>query len=536
MNGNHVATMAFVLVLMSASCSFWSESVLGAASVQLRVEQVAWGTATTNPVEVAPGDTNVPLTADVRNLSNETLKGVYGTLALNPSGPFMDYVGGGYNATATGVPLQAGDIFNQTGEISAAGSFSLTFRLNIARDAAAGYYVYNALVEYLVKADNNTWLYGVPQTLAITILLPNRPPTIDSVEPSAAPLTLNAGDSLNFTARCSDPDNDSLTREWELDGTLVSNSTWYTYYPIETDIGTHTLMLTVSDGRLTDAQTWTITVTAVSISRVLVSSNYITAGFDNQLNLTLQNNLWKGTVQLRIAVTAPLVLHGNQSWVFNSVEPSAALSVTPRIYAPASAIGQTFTGALTIEYDDEHGQSYTDTYNVGLIVQGYIYLIVYDLVVNPRPVLNGSEVTVTATVLNTGNTVASFANVSIVTNSELDLVRGSTSYVGEIEQNSPVPFTVVAHTKPNVQNGTYPFIINLSYQDDQYRQHMLNVTTDIAVATGTQAQQSSEGLGDLAWFLNNGGWTVLVVAAVGIVLLVLYLRHLSKTKKENKPA
>jgi len=511
-------------------------SVLGAVSVQFRVEQVAWGTATTNPIEVAPGDTNAPLTVDVRNLSNETLKGVYGTLGLNSSGPFTDYVVGGYNATATGVPLQAGDILNQTGEISAAGSFSLTFRLNVARDGTTGYYRYNALVEYLVKAGNNTWLRGEPQTLAITILLPNRPPTIDSFEPSAAPLTMNTGDSLNFTARCSDPDNDTLTREWKLDGSMVSNSTRYTYAPTEKDIGTHTLTLTISDGRLTDAQTWTITVAAVSISRVFMSSNYITAGLDNPVNMTLQNNLWKGTVQLRLAVAAPLILRGNQSWVFDSVEPSAVLSVVPWIYAPANAIGQTFTGALTIEYGDEHGQSYTDTYNVGLVVQGYIDLVVYDLVVSPSLVLNGTEVTITATVLNTGNTIASFANVSIMANSVLDLMRGSTSYVGEIERNSPVPFTVVAHTKTNVQNGTYPFIISLLYQDDQYRQHVLTITADVVVATGTEARQSSEGLGDVIWFLNNGGWTLLVVAAVGVVLLVLYVRHLSRTKKENKPA
>lgn len=536
MNRNHVVSVAFIFVLTLASFSFHSMSVSGVASIQFRVEQVAWGTATTNPVEVAPGDTNAPLTVDVRNLSNETLKGIYGTLRLNSSGPFTDYVGGGYNATATGVPLEAGDIFNQTGEISAAGSFSLTFRLNVARGATTGYYRYDAFVEYLVKAGNNTWLRGEPQAFAVTILLPNRPPTIDSFEPSAAPLTINTGDSLNFTAKCSDPDNDTLTREWELDGSLVSNSTRYTYAPTEIDSGTHTLTLTISDGRLTDAQMWTITVAAVSISHVLVSSNYITAGLDNPLNMTLQNNLWKGTVQLRLAVTAPLVLRGNQSWVFNSVEPSTALSVTPRIYAPASSIGQTFTGALTIEYGDEHGQPYTDTYNVGFVVQGYIDLVVYDLVVSPRPVSNVTEVTITATVLNIGNTVASFANVSIVANAVLDLIGGSTSYVGEIERNSPVPFTVVAQTKASVQNGTYPLIVNLFYQDDQYRQHVLNVTADVVVATGTQAQQNSEGLGDMLWFLNNGGWTVLVVAAAGVVLLVLYLRHLSRTKKENKPA
>jgi hypothetical protein len=171
-----------------------------------------------------------------------------------------------------------------------------------------------------------------------------------------------------------------------------------------------------------------------------------------------------------------------------------------------------------------------------LVVQGYINLIVYDLVVSPRPVSNGTEVTITAIVLNTGNALASFANASVMVNSVLDLGRESTSYVGEIEQNSPVPFTVVARTKTNVQNGTYPVLISLFYQDDQYRQHVLNVTANIVVATGTTTQQSSEGLSGIVWFLNNGGWTILVVAAAGVVLLVLYVRHLSRTRKEHKSA
>jgi len=504
-------------------------------SVPFRVEQVAWGTSTTNPIEVEPGDTNAPLTVDVRNLSNATLKGIYGTLQLNQTSPFTDYVTGKSNATATGVPLQAGDVLNQTGEILPAGSFALTFRLNIAHNATPGYYSYKLLIEYLMKSES-MWLQGEPKTLEITILLPNRPPTVDAFAPSAAAVAVQVGASLNFSAKCSDPDNDVVSYEWELDAVPVSNNTGYTYTPISQDIGSHTLVLTVSDGRLTDSQTWTITVAALPVSHFLVSSNYITAGFDNQLYLTIQNNLWKGTVQVSLTVPQPLIIRGNQSWTFGSMEPSKNLSINPRIYAPASAIGSTFNGALTVDYGDEHGETYTDTYNLGLIVQGYVKLVIYDVVLNPQPVANGSEVTITATVLNTGNVIANYANASLQSTPIFELSRESSAYVGDIELNSPVPFTIVAKVKSSVQHGVYPLTIGLVYQDDQYRQHVLNATANLTVAVGTTPTSSSDETGSVLSFLRDDGWTILIIVAAGIILLILYVRRLSKAKQMPKPA
>jgi hypothetical protein len=107
--------------------------------------------------------------------------------------------------------------------------------------------------------------------------------------------------------------------------------------------------------------------------------------------------------------------------------------------------------------------------------------------------------------------------------------------VGDIELNSPVPFTVVAQVKSGVLNGTYLVIIHLAYQDDQYRQHVLNVPATILVATGTGVPQDSDGAGSIQWFMNNGGWTIIVIVAAGIALLVLYVRRLSKAKVAPKP-
>ncbi len=530
MSGKVRTAILCLLVTVLVVSSFYVIQIQGAPSVPFRMEQVAWGTSTTDPIEVEPGDTNAALTTDIRNLSNETLRGVFGTLELQPDGIFTDYITGGCAPTATGVPLQAGDIFNQTGEILPAGSFSLTFRINIDRNAVPGYYPHSLKIEYFVKSQNDTWLQGEPKVLGITILLPNRAPAIDSFGPSAATVTLSVGDSLNFTSRCSDPDNDAIAYEWKLDGNLVSTSSAYYYVSSDEDVGVHTLVLSVTDSRLTASQTWTVTVAAVPVSTVFTSGNYITAGFDNTLNIRVQNNIWKGTVQLGLTVPSPLILRGTQTWTFSSIETLGNVSINPTVFAPVSAIGSTFTGGLSISYGDEHGQTYTDTYSLGLIVQGYVNLLVYDVVVSPQPVPSESEVTVTATILNTGNVVASYANASIQPNSVLDLLMESSSYVGDVERNSPVPFTVVARVKGGVQNGTYPVLVNLVFQDDQYRQHSIGVMASVVVATGVKSEPGSDGIGSILSFLRSGGWTVLVVVGVGVALLILYVRRLSRSK------
>jgi hypothetical protein len=157
-------------------------------------------------------------------------------------------------------------------------------------------------------------------------------------------------------------------------------------------------------------------------------------------------------------------------------------------------------------------------------------------VVSPQTIARGSEITISATALNTGNAIANYANASLQPNSVLELSRESSTYVGEIELNSPVPFTIVAKVKTGAQNGTYPLSISLTYQDDQYKQHVLNVTTDMLVATGAELPSDSNGTNEILQFLSNGGWSIIVVAGAGIAVLILYVRRLSKIKQEPKAA
>jgi len=490
------------------------------------VEQVEWGTSTDNPLDVSPGDTNVPLTVDIRNRSNLTLNGIYATLYLVY--PFTNKSGGSI-ANAVGSALQMGDIMHPTGEVLPGGSFFLTFRLNIDLDAKPGNYPCTVTVEYLAN-ESGYCLIGVPKNLTVTIVLPNKLPIIDSITPADTNPSVFVGDFLNFTCSCHDPDGDNLTYRWTIDDAIISNSSYFVYMPKDQDVGTHTVNLRVSDGISAASQTWTLQVEKIKTTSIMVSDNRLICGVDNLLNISIENNLWKGTVQVSLATTSPLVVYGNNSWIFRSVEPNDTLSISLNIYAPESSVGTTTTATLSVSYNDEYGQSQTDTYNVGLIIRGLIDLIVYDIELIPLPAYQGAVVTITATLLNRGNVDAKNVNVSIQPNPILELSALSRDYFDRIEKNSREPFNVRAQIKEDVPNGTYTVTVNIYYQDDQYRTHTINFTIPLQVIEREEGTKGTEEGNLFIDFLNKGGGALLILAGVAIVLLILYVRWAAKVQ------
>ncbi|MEQ9715914.1 MAG: hypothetical protein ABGF52_10320 [Candidatus Asgardarchaeum sp.] len=490
--------------------------------VDFEIENVVWGTPQNYPISVSPGDTNVPLTIFVRNLSNNTLRGVRGT--LNLSYPFKDYVTESYTAEATAQPVEQGNVLNQTGDILEMGSFTLTFNLNIDPNATKGVYYYNLTLTYFVSV-GNVFVAGEPRVYLIPIRIYNRAPVIYSVNPTSGTVDVLIGETVNFTVnKCKDPDNDTLNYEWYFDGDLVlENSTTYIYTALEEDVGSHTLEFRASDGNLTTSWTWAINVMREVKTTVKVSNQYVTVGLVNTINFTISNNIWHGRVDVSYTVPNPLVIYGNNSWTFYNITPDDIIVVTVSVYVPFGAYGNTFPTQIGLSYSDDYGNEYTETYSVGLVTRGYIRIVVYEKSVIPTPVKPGEKVAFSATILNKGNIGAIFTNVSIISNDILELTPESVTYIGDVDANSPVPFTVYAYVKSDVNNGTYPILIKIYYEDDLFNGYSLNVTFLLTVlkVTNTENETQSTTI-DLYEVLYRGGWTVIIGGIAVIVFAIVY--------------
>lgn len=526
-----------ILFEISALSSLRVVNGAGDSLVDMRVEQVVWGTSPDNPITVSPGDVDVPLTVIVRNLAeNRTIKGMYANLLLGY--PFKSFEGE-LKAEAVGEPREE-DLLTPRGEVAAAGSFSLTFRLNIDQDARKGNYYYNMTVYYMVSttysAVTGTYAYtnGTAQRLTVKLSLPNRAPVIDSFAPMQTNPTVYVGDSLNFSSRCHDLDGDNLTFSWVRDGEIVSNLTLYIFQPTIQDVGTHTVELRVSDGNLTASQVWNVLVDKLRTTEVILRDNSLIGGSNSLLNMTIKNNVWKGTVQIGIsadqppsAEVPPLVIYGNRSWIFTSIQPGDQISIYPEIYAPSSYIGMTYPATLTVAYSDEYGRSYTDTMSVGFVIRGLIRLILYDLKVSPNPIPPGSTFTLSAIILNKGNIPAGYVNASISSGNIVDTTRDRSSYIGEVAVNTPVPFSVVAKLSPEIGEGNYTLIINILYEDDLHYEHSLSNEFPIRVAK-VQEEPITENETDNIFGLPFDAILILATLAFSSVALYILFRQIRK--------
>ena len=106
-------------------------------------------------------------------------------------------------------------------------------------------------------------------TVSISVGPVNDAPQITSYSPSNLNPSMQEGQTLPFSVTASDPDGNALSYTWRLDGGVVSTATTASYTAAFNSAGTHTMVVTVSDGSSAVSVTWTITVGDVNLGPVL---------------------------------------------------------------------------------------------------------------------------------------------------------------------------------------------------------------------------------------------------------------------------
>ncbi|MFX0090684.1 MAG: hypothetical protein ACFFBD_02885 [Candidatus Hodarchaeota archaeon] len=383
-------------------------------------------------------------------------------------------------------------------------------------------------------------------------------PIFEWVTPDVATVNLEPGQSTVFEVRGYDADNDLLTYSWELDdipvttnSSLVSlqnnnqslNFTAGLDYPV-----TYYLTVEISDGYTNTMRSWNIEVSQdTPETEFNINSQYIEAGVENNITLTMANDVWVGTVDCSFAITADqstsiqgtpsqtLVVKGNLSRTLENVKPGDGFSLPITIYAPSSLIGKSVSVALTVTYKDEHSIQYTEIYNPSLIIQGLIVLEIIDASISTTQLSRGSEVTVSGVLLNVGNSNAQFLNVSLVDDySNLVFKTASKTYLGELEPDNPTPFSLAANIRDSASLGSTTIICVITYQDDLFNEHEIRLTFAVEILEWSSTSSSTgatENPGNRPNIMDLLPSLVLIVGAiVGVgVIIIFYRRYQRKT-------
>lgn len=239
---------------------------------------------------------------------------------------------------------------------------------------------------------------------------------------------------------------------------------------------------------------------------VTIEGQTLTAGFDNNVTLTVTNNYPASSIypssviyDLDVALSVPtgLEMLGDNHWHYDSLALQQTVSIGFQVYAPTATIGTSYEGSVTLTYRQQGDVSYTsESHSIGFTVQGWIKLVLYGIQLTPPATIPGGNVTISGSLLNSGNLAAYNANVTVESEA---LATGTqlSVFLGEIDPNIPRPFSVLVSFKKNLTNGTYPIVVRVSAIDTNRPAYPYNVQqasqvqiTIPAVQTRTQTRQA----------------------------------------------
>lgn len=309
------------------------------------------------------------------------------------------------------------------------------------------------------------------------------------------------------------------------------------------------------------------------------SSISLVAGKIENVNLlvTTSGNLTLNNLVLSLDSQSDSVkILGKSKWAVKSLGPLSQLQLSTMIYAGESAIGNPIQLKMDADYISG-GQSKSDLANLGLYVEGQIKVRLYDLDINNI----GNTPNLVGNLLNEGNTVALFTNIAIVgnnnnkdnlnnwvnnsnkessnsygpisnvssnsnsSNSNSSISNNSqqerpdqivtqlppSQYLGDLSENSPLPFSIPLEIGKGVPKGVYPITVKVTYNDNLRNTHtlLLNGTVNY---TPQQTESSSETKGYFGLDTQSPSIIIPAVSLTGILVLIFIMSRRRRRRRK----
>jgi hypothetical protein len=120
---------------------------------------------------------------------------------------------------------------------------------------------------------------------------------------------------------------------------------------------------------------------------------------------------------------------------------------------------------VSVKYVDAKGVQGTMTETVTIPVENLVkFSLMKDAVVSAE---KGKTTTFEADLLLVGTGKVEFSSISIVPEEPVEKVTGSTEYIGAVDPDSPVPFTLLFKVRDNATVGSYDLKLKISYLDSR---------------------------------------------------------------------
>jgi hypothetical protein len=234
---------------------------------------------------------------------------------------------------------------------------------------------------------------------------------------------------------------------------------------------------------------------------------------------------------------------GDSKWNLNKIDPLTTQQFQTRVFASKSLINSPVSFKVSIQYLDNN-QPKSDSFSLGANIIGDITININDLAIN----YIGGNPNLVGNILNKGNTLALFTTIEILSSSsslanksegqllsptqtkgkDIFLVPASSfpQYLGDLEENSPLPFSIPLAIDNNTATGIYPISLKVTYSDDLRNSY--TVTSNGTVEFISPVTTSNNGQG---FFGNYDLLLIVVILAIAGIIGIFIVRRIRDNKK-----
>ena len=219
-------------------------------------------------------------------------------------------------------------------------------------------------------------------------------------------------------------------------------------------------------------------------------SNQIVAGKIENYTFNVANSGTGSITNVVISMQSPsdsLKILGNSKWNIQRINEDSEIQLTTRAFAATSLIGNPASFDVKVEYSS-NGQPKIESFTLGTYVAGEISIRAYDIEVN----YIGGSPNIVGSLLNEGNTVALFSTIKITEAVNLVSDLPPSQYIGDLEENSPLPFSIPLEVDSNSSAGTYPVSLEITYKDDLRELRTVNINSEVQFAPERPADESTQ--------------------------------------------
>ena len=290
----------------------------------------------------------------------------------------------------------------------------------------------------------------------------------------------------------------------------------------------------------------------------------LTAGDIEHLEFRLENSVKNSSspltdlvVNLDVSPKESIEILGNSRWIFDSMNPQSYYDLDTEIFASEEIANTPVEFSINIDYISNH-ELKKESLVIGAYIEGQIKITGHDFEI--REV--GGTPNFGGNLLNEGNSRALFTKVNLEelkpvsdlvnntnngnynnsdrndnkNNNNIFLSSPQEQYLGNLDSNSPLPFSIPLDLNTNKTKDKYSFTLSIYYSDNLRKIHhvLLNGTVDIinlAQESQNNNYNTSYGISDSIG--KNYLFFIVFIAILSAAIIgILYTR---KRRKKSIP-